>query len=582
MKRLLLTLLFTSGLYGASIDDLTFTLNEAGTEYSVTDCDTTASGSLEIPSNYNGLPVTSIGNEAFKNCSSLTSINIPDSVTSIGERAFLSCSDLTSITIPNSVTSIEQAAFFDCSSLTNITIPSNVSLIKSSVFTNCTSLISITIPDSVISIGINAFYSCRSLTSITIPSSVTSIGDNAFRECSGLTSITIPDSVTSIGDNAFNDCTSLTSVTIPDSVTSIGREAFYRCSDLTSITIGNGVTTIGDGTFSECRSLTSITIPNSVTSIGGGAFFDCSSLTNITIPNSVTSIGRAAFAFCPSLTSVTIPDSVTSIGERAFHFCFRLDSITFEGDAPTLGTDVFEGTDSVKVYYYNDATGFTSPTWQGAQAEMISRLAPVIVGIEKLEDGVNLWFNSAIGESYRIESSYDLENWTILEDQIPASSELIERLYSTDDYSRRFFRVILNTVEFTFIGTNNHDFSAYYGDEAIISAAYIPLYPTGTDKYYLASYQVIEWSSNTPIGGLQYGKPKVTVATTSSLIGHNLYIRFFKYDPLNANSFSTAGPPLSIDGDALAQEDQTVEAVSAVGVASQLGYSVRVWKEAKP
>ena len=90
---------------------------------------------------------------------------------------------------------------------------------------------------------------------------------------------------------------------------------------------------------------------------GGGAFFDCSSLTNITIPNSVTSIGRAAFAFCPSPTSVTIPDSVTSIGERAFHFCFRLDSITFEGDAPTLGTDVFEGTDSVKVYYYNDATG---------------------------------------------------------------------------------------------------------------------------------------------------------------------------------------------------------------------------------
>ena len=204
--------------------------------------------------------VTSIGNDAFHNCNSLTSITIPDSVTSIGSFAFDSCSSLTNITIPDSVIGIGSSAFCDCSSLTSIVIPNSVTSIGSYAFDDCKNLTSITIPDSVTSIGNKAFSGCRSLTSITIPDSVTSIGSSAFSECRSLTSITIPDNVTSIGYFAFFNCSSLTSITILDSVTSIGYFAFFNCSSLTSITIPDSVTSIGEAAFSDCTNLKTISL----------------------------------------------------------------------------------------------------------------------------------------------------------------------------------------------------------------------------------------------------------------------------------------------------------------------------------
>ena len=180
-------------------------------------------------------------------------------VTSIGDSAFKKCSGLTSIIIPNSVTSIGSTAFFECSSLTSITIPDGVTIIRNSAFFDCSSLTSITIPNSVTSIGNNAFYGCSGLTSITISNNVKSIGNGVFSGCSGLTSITIPDSVTSIVNSAFSGCSGLTSITIPDSVTSIGHHAFSFCSGLTSITIPNNVKSIEDSVFMGCSSLTSIT-----------------------------------------------------------------------------------------------------------------------------------------------------------------------------------------------------------------------------------------------------------------------------------------------------------------------------------
>ena len=135
------------------------------------------------------------------------------SVTSIGEQAFSECTGLTSVTIPNSVTSIGYGAFWDCSGLTSVTIGNSVTSIGASAFSGCSGLTSVTIPNSVTILGNYAFKGCSALTSVAIPNSVTSIGDGAFYLCSGLTSVTIPNSVTSIGSIAFQDCTVLTSVT---------------------------------------------------------------------------------------------------------------------------------------------------------------------------------------------------------------------------------------------------------------------------------------------------------------------------------------------------------------------------------
>ena len=296
--------------------------------------------------------VTGIGNNAFKDCTNLTCITIPNSVTSIGDKAFSCCSGLTSISIPNSVTNIGDYAFYYCTNLTSIEIPNSVTSIDVGAFSYCSGLESIivesgnTVYDSrnncnaIIATSTNTLITgCKNT---TIPESVTCIDVGAFSYCSGLTSVTIPNSVTSIGVGAFSYCSGLTSVTIGNSVTSIGDYTFSDCSGLKSITIPNSVTSIGDYAFHYCTNLTSIEIPNSVTSIGDYAFYGCSDLTSITIPNSVTNIGDYAFYWCRGLTSVTIGNSVTGIGSYAFAHCSGLTSITsLNPTPPTCGTDVF-------------------------------------------------------------------------------------------------------------------------------------------------------------------------------------------------------------------------------------------------
>ena len=262
--------------------------------------------SVEIPSS-----VTSIDVSAFIGCSKLEKIVVNnnevydsrDNCNAIIETStntlIIGCKNTK---IPNSVTSIGGSAFRDCSTLLSIEIPNGVMSIEAYAFSDCSTLTSIEISNSVTRIGSYAFSDCRSLTSIEIPNSVTSIGTHAFYKCRSLTNVEIPSSVTSIGGYAFSYCTSLTSVVIQKGLIGIRDNTFESCSSLTKVEIPNSVRIIGNYVFSDCISLTSIEIPNSVTSIGNYVFSDCISLTSVKIPNSVTILGKNAFEYCTSIT----------------------------------------------------------------------------------------------------------------------------------------------------------------------------------------------------------------------------------------------------------------------------------------
>ncbi len=313
-------------------------------------------GDIDIPSEvtYAGTTYTvvGIGENAFKDCTELTSITLAPTITSIGTYAFYnvnqlksiefkspqvsigwgafeSCKQLKEVTFHGKLTMLDPRSFRYCSALESIVIPRGLSRIEGSSFAGCTSLKNVAISEDVVYIGEQTFEDCSSLTNVQLPSTLEKIDHWAFKQ-SGLQSIVIPDNVTFMGTEIFRDCSRLTSVTMPAKLETLNNEAFYNCTSLRSISLPEGFKTLNYRTFYGCNALTTVQLPSTLTTIGQDAFRGCSSLRTITIPESVARIDAYAFLGCPSIESVyalpTTPPTVPA--DASFAFTQNLSTAT--------------------------------------------------------------------------------------------------------------------------------------------------------------------------------------------------------------------------------------------------------------
>ena len=341
---------------------------------------------------------TEIPAYAFKNCDFIEHITIPQGATSIGTNAFYNCSKLSTLNsetagtfaIPQGVTTIPDSCFYNCSLLTNVNVLNNITIgtnafygtgiskqlglvyignylykyngtmptdyilsvrkgttdIYADALKDCTGLKKVILPEGFKAIRSGAFSGCTNLSEIVFSETLETIESQAFNKCSKLSTLTIPNSVTSIASSAFSGCSGLTELTLPFVGKSSETWGTFSSifgtvpSSLKTVTItGNG--TLASSAFSGCSYLTSITFTGTVDGVGASAFKGCSSLQTISLPT-VTTLGENAFQNCSKLGTISIP-AVTEIGAYAFDGCSLLTTVDFGQESPltSIGTYAF-------------------------------------------------------------------------------------------------------------------------------------------------------------------------------------------------------------------------------------------------
>jgi hypothetical protein len=355
-----------------------FEYTDDGTSVTITAYPITGTGSVVVPDQIDGKPVTAIGYRAFFNCAGVVSVTLPASVTVLGAEAFYQCTGLTSMTVPSGVTAIPDNAFSGCISMATVNLPASVTAIGASSFYNCVALTSVTLPSGLTSLGANAFAECSQLSSVSLGSALATMGGFAFNKCISLTSITIPGTLLLVPTSAFEDCSALSSVTLSEGVKTLQGVAFRRCVALASIDIPASVTSIASDTFSRCTGLTAIQVNpgNASYSSAGGVLFNKTGSTLVVfpagksgayaVPSGVTSIGNNAFRFAANLTGASIPSTVSTIGSDAFGSCPSLLSIDVDGSNTTFSSNggvLFnKAGDTLRVYPTGRAGAYVVPS----------------------------------------------------------------------------------------------------------------------------------------------------------------------------------------------------------------------------
>ena len=357
-KRLLLQqsllvicwLTLTALAYSDEFGLFTYTLSDDQESIIITDYPIEAEGSVTIPSEIDGRPVTGIGERAFASCSSLTSISLPKTLNSIGFDAFLGCRSLTSIsTLPGSgrYESIDGVLF------------------SKNVFNTFRYLLrypegklagEYAAPSTTNVIAVGAFKDVTALSRIDLPPIISSIHAAAFAGCSNLATISLPNSLRSLGSEAFAGCSSLTQLHLPAglrvleglTVNSSTKHPFSRCENLHSFSVDpsneyyrsiDGVLFNKDASqiiqYPLGRADATYEIPDSVTSIGRKAFHHCGSLVEVVLPENMVYLSTSEpFDFCDNLNSISIGAKVTRVSETIFSNLSNLQSINVASENP--------------------------------------------------------------------------------------------------------------------------------------------------------------------------------------------------------------------------------------------------------
>ena len=303
---------------------------------------------VEIPDT-----VTSIGDEAFKNNTSMVSVSIPDSVKSIGDSAFYGCTSLLGVVIPDSVENTGRCAFQKCSKLASAYLPVNekLTVINTGTFYECMSLKEIIVPDNIVKIEFDAFYNCRNLKNIDLSKNLITVGYNVFGNCKSISKIEIPkslknfDSTWGSGTNTkygvFGGCSNLKTVKFEEGSTIVCPALFMGCDGIEEIELPDTITKIGNSAFKSCKNLNKVIISESVTEIDNQAFAECSGLTDVEMQEGINKICSRAFYKCGKITSINIPDSVETIEFEAFYQCDKLENIKLSENLTIVGYGVF-------------------------------------------------------------------------------------------------------------------------------------------------------------------------------------------------------------------------------------------------
>jgi len=359
-------------------------------------------GSVTIPGS-----VVAIGDSAFKNCNTLTSVFIPGNVKTIGASAFQGCSSLRSLTMADGLETVKEFAFFDCpievldfpdsitvldsrsmnyaytnrllsENLKKVHWPAGVSTIPAGQFRDFSALQDIVISRGVTHIGESAFSDCADLFRVNLPDTLTIIDDSAFKNCDSISSISLPESITRIGVFSFQDCDGLTSLQVPGSLSVISDSAFESCDGLSSVTLGKGVEMIGASAFKSCSSLTHLTMEDGLKRIKGSAFIDCP-IEELSFPDSVTELDSSAiyatfsegllsknlkkvhwpagvsevhpsqFHKFSALSEADIPEGVTTICDSAFHSCEKLSNVAIPSSVISIFQNSFSESPNVSI-----------------------------------------------------------------------------------------------------------------------------------------------------------------------------------------------------------------------------------------